>query len=1175
MNLIGAINKNTNQIVLAKNASKNEEYICIGCKEELIFKKGDVRIPHFSHKPNINCSFFNNSNGEESQIHKTAKNLLKNILENKKQLFISKKCSECCCECDEDIIIIDDDCCVELEYNFNYNGSRIADVAYLINNNIKYIFEIFYTHQTMEENRPEPWYEFNALELIELYNKYFLSESSFFNLNCTKKYLCNNCINFNDVGRIFFNQRGAGCGKTYESIQLLTQKNETFLNKNVFIYLTKAHSAKDVIYSELLEQQKRGCLDNLIEIECDDKIGKQYKMTYHNSSNNSLITVIIGTIDSFNYAIANKNNLEYSNDYFTSIIHKIKNGFINVSSKNKTLKYARKNPHLNENCLIIIDESQDLIEDQIKAFDVIVQITGIDVYVIGDKLQSIWGEKNVFTCIDNSNLTSPIIKNYGINKCLRFHNIHFCNFINNVIPFQKYNLPEITEICDENCKYIHENEEIPYVIFETPKIYSSVNYATDRDYNKIYKIIEYLKQQINYETEKYNYLPKNFMIIFPIVSNNAFAQIIEIEIQKYWIEKFDDKIYQKNVLANDEYWCNKINDGKFYKYIHLHKSDEGKSINLNESENSTRIISIHTSKGTGREVVFVLGITENTLKIFSKKSELVYDSLLHVALTRQKKKIYIGIEKNNDDIHNKFKQNEIIKIINYDDYDQAIYSISKNISYNRTFDYLLTNSNDFEIIQNNIIIPNNYNLLFEENSNNNTNQIIDMGHHLIRALTLEFYLTYYMVKNSINKNDDNQIIIILKKISCKKILECNKIEYVNVLRHLAYKKYDKKNIHEYDNVIPILTFNSNSENIYNKYSTKLILMIKQIQSKLRKTLINYELPLLCSLECVIIIFVIHTIEDGIYSNIDIMQIYSIIDAYNYCNESFSPSHCRKYECCCNHIIYKTIENIIVCDKLKQIILNHYNTITDIENIYNYYQTTIFEMYGINNLIYNVHHKISYELNDFNFFYKLTAIGYNEDSIIYFIIAPQYNKLNFSQILIKEILLNFVILNSKNNSNNYNRYKNKKIYSCIFTCDLETPIFHELNINSDDPNISIILKNYILHKYSEYNEIIFKFYNYCKNNELKPKNISSVEYTIEQINNIIKSQGFFRKFPLYILNFFEDINNQIKYGCKNNKLMIKQVMDKISTFEEFNKNIILFLKNKIGNDQDISDEIIEY
>ena len=102
---------------------------------------------------------------------------------------------------------------------------------------------------------------------------------------------------------LYHNQRGAGCGKTYESIQLM-DKNEKFKHKNIFIYLTKAHTAKDVIYNELLEQYDRGSLNNLeIPEEGYNISGKQYKINYYNKETESECKIIIGTIDSFMYAI--------------------------------------------------------------------------------------------------------------------------------------------------------------------------------------------------------------------------------------------------------------------------------------------------------------------------------------------------------------------------------------------------------------------------------------------------------------------------------------------------------------------------------------------------------------------------------------------------------------------------------------------------------------------------------------------------------------------------------------------------------------------------------------------------------------------------------------------------------------------------------------------------------
>ena len=71
---------------------------------------------------------------------------------------------------------------------------------------------------------------------------------------------------------LYHNQRGAGCGKTYESIQLLF--NDKFTHKDTFIYLTKMHSAKEVIYGELKSQYERGDLISL-ELDKNERISKR------------------------------------------------------------------------------------------------------------------------------------------------------------------------------------------------------------------------------------------------------------------------------------------------------------------------------------------------------------------------------------------------------------------------------------------------------------------------------------------------------------------------------------------------------------------------------------------------------------------------------------------------------------------------------------------------------------------------------------------------------------------------------------------------------------------------------------------------------------------------------------------------------------------------------------
>ncbi|MFK5283372.1 hypothetical protein ACI3PL_27740, partial [Lacticaseibacillus paracasei] len=65
--------------------------------------------------------------------------------------------------------------------------------------------------------------------------------------------------------------------------------------------MTKMHSAKDVINSEFVDQGNSGKLNPLV-LNSDNTSGKQYKKSYITNTNKEL-KIIIGTIDSFNYAL--------------------------------------------------------------------------------------------------------------------------------------------------------------------------------------------------------------------------------------------------------------------------------------------------------------------------------------------------------------------------------------------------------------------------------------------------------------------------------------------------------------------------------------------------------------------------------------------------------------------------------------------------------------------------------------------------------------------------------------------------------------------------------------------------------------------------------------------------------------------------------------------------------
>ena len=191
---MGAINKETNNYEYPRIANRKNNYKCPSCNNDIIFRNGKIKQPHFAHKKSNNPCFYYDK-PTETQIHKDAKMLMKTLLDNKNTIYFYRIC--CICDCKNDGIKIDKNNYDEnskavIEYKFNYNNSkRSADVALIENKNIKYIFEICYKNKTNEENRPEPWVEINAEILINNVN--VSSKLDEIGIQCIRKYKCESC----------------------------------------------------------------------------------------------------------------------------------------------------------------------------------------------------------------------------------------------------------------------------------------------------------------------------------------------------------------------------------------------------------------------------------------------------------------------------------------------------------------------------------------------------------------------------------------------------------------------------------------------------------------------------------------------------------------------------------------------------------------------------------------------------------------------------------------------------------------------------------------------------------------------------------------------------------------------------------------------------------------------
>ena len=249
MKIQGAFEIKSNNYTLPQHAKKSQKYKCPDCNKLLIFKKGKVVKPHFSHKANSNCTYYEHPS--ESQIHKDAKNRLGQWIKDKIKIKIKTKCDICKGKCKSKKLKYNDNDNVIIEYNSKCK-KYIADIAITESDNVKYILEVTNTHRTIDkaaECRPEPWFDITADEIIK-------------KTNSTKKCLKLNCIR-TDANRF--------CDTCSENIELIEKVKKRFININndsadeITLYWNCDICKDSPIYDDI-------CLTEKYNILCDYKV---------------------------------------------------------------------------------------------------------------------------------------------------------------------------------------------------------------------------------------------------------------------------------------------------------------------------------------------------------------------------------------------------------------------------------------------------------------------------------------------------------------------------------------------------------------------------------------------------------------------------------------------------------------------------------------------------------------------------------------------------------------------------------------------------------------------------------------------------------------------------------------------------------------------------------------
>jgi hypothetical protein len=868
-------------------------------------------------------------------------------------------------------------------------------------------------------------------------------------------------------------QQGAGNGKTFGIWKSICEN----VDKKTYIIITKQHSAKTVIYEELQNQKNRYLNgENMFHIEnilnnTEENTEKHYVIKYLHKQSNRECIVIIGTIDSFCFNLAN--STESGANYFSGIVDNIaKNGAVKITSG--YMKYASQYIQLSKETEIWIDEVQDLPINYLHAISKIIYDTGCYVNVVGDKLQSLEYHNNFLTSIVDEgipNITIDIREPININRRIKVTNMG--DEINKLCAFEKYNLPPI--LCDTGiCKSV--NTEPIKIMYDLPKIY---------DYKKEERITDYcnkIMEYYNYEEETNGYLPNDFLIIFPIMKSNPIAIELETKVQDYWVKKYD---------------------GKYTRYAYLHKHTEGSVINTSDSIGATRIMSIRSSKGDGRNVVFILSLTESSLKLLSNKERgLVYYSYIHVALTRAKKQIYFDLTKNKDNIHKMF--------INCG-YDECFPLITKNIRLSKIQDIIDKNKiikllEDNNISYKNIIESNKIRL-----NNQKRTECVDWGYHCIK------YLTYYynIIVNIIKKKGDNnannksQLFVVLNIIANRKIVSYSVYDFWEYLENFKYKNRVGM-MH-----IPLCKISDKKH--YIKYHDIIYQAILRVQNKISKD----KFDELSVYESIILAYLIELFICKRYSEITPMDLYNITDFFHNDNNN----------------------------KEQEL----FNSILNIRNIVNKCSIKKYQ-----NISWNIYKFI--ELKSNNTYFKIfktnfPIIGNNDDTILHIALKSNISQINFWDIMIELLLERFLIYNPQLEKDK-DRYEDKEIITYCFLLDDNSYI--KIKWSWDKILCSELKKelcNGMFSHFSEKHEDIYNYFTLV----IKNKGMLWIENPYKVLDSIIeKIEDAGDTYPNYIRGFFEDISLKIEDG---------EDYDYVNHFDEFNnrlnKKLIKYLHKYFG------------
>lgn len=890
-------------------------------------------------------------------------------------------------------------------------------------------------------------------------------------------------------------QKGAGNGKTH-SIWIMILENK---DKDTFIVVTKLKSAKTVIKEEIKDLAKRHhvIVDKIEQQKIDNELcwcGEEgYTIQYTHQDTKKKCTVIIATIDSLMYNIGDTSNI-INRELFPGILRNIdKNGCTKINSNTGLFRIAGRYIHCNKKTHIMIDESQDLDISYYKAIIRIMCETGIDVTINGDKIQSLDHLDNMLTLSKESISDIHIIIDKPINENRRIKVRHMAEKLNKLIRFGKHNLPEIS-IPEDLKDTLVDHGPNPIETFDSPTIYA--NDETEENKQKISKFVDDIIDRVKYEVERHKYKPKDFLFLFPIMKGNSIAGELEARLIQFWSDRYKD-------------------EKKYKKYAYVHKHEDGVAIDTSLSEDASRIVTIKTSKGDGRAVVFVLNLTEQALQRLNKNNgiDLVYESYVCVSLTRAKFKTYFGLVPNNDDIYTRFESNNLVA---------HFPSTSQFIRLEK-------------ILEN--IVPDNLIQKIKDNIDNgeSTEKIhkgmpviedkVDFNYHCTRRGVMICNAIFHIFKKGNGKSDfyNCQLKVVLDKLTKLSIKSLFPKEYWKYLRELKPMEELKE--------FPLC--NLSHKPIYKKYLDKIIKIINETKAAYKKD--NLSLGDLNPINQILLWYSMEVYQLKKYHETTPTHIYNIIDDF----EEIEGKHKRFIE---------------VANNIKDIMNNLFST----------------ELLSSEDIQWNCNHHLKHGGNsiDYTIFKSnIEIIGNSDTKVYHFVFVTEINKLSYWDTMLTILMQRWLIRNTSDKGEDLDKFKDKHIVT--YLCDLKNISYTVCDWDWDgDKNVKDIIDEEVRQSnikiFQSYKKEYYKFLQYTKN---------SGTWKISHKNpyDYIAYKCSYYDHPKCFVDFFKELHIKSKES-RESRDAVKNLTNNEHLFsEKLDKNIIDmcngYFNKKLQDDDD--------